>query len=120
MPYVSTDLVKSKRVELKKRFPKFKFSVTTVHNCKIAVKILSSPLDVKFTQSWRDGVESVNHFYINEHYADQPELCKVLNEIKNIINAENTGGYEDGDYGWIPDYYIDIQIGSYEKPYVKS
>ena len=116
MPYIETEVVKVKRQELRKRFPNWKLSVRRVNGTKISVTIQSGPIKIETHD--KNGYEQVNHFYIDEWYKDQPKLCKVLNEIKETIGAEQRELVYDGDYGSVPTYYIGITIGSWDKPYV--
>jgi hypothetical protein len=46
MPYISTDETKLIRNNLKKKFPEFKFSVTTEHHSTLRIVILSGPLEL--------------------------------------------------------------------------
>lgn len=120
MPYISKEEVKSKRVKIRKEFPDYKISVTCVNYSKISVKILSGPIDLISPEyCWsNDGYETVNYFYIEDHYKNFPEKCKMLKRIYEIINENNGELVYDGDYGSVPNFYVDIQIGNWDKPYV--
>lgn len=115
MPYISTERVKEIRTELKSQFPDFKFSVRTENYSTVAIAILEAPFNMlpedekKYT--------GVNHFYIAEHYKDEPEIKEVLLKIKDIANKGNGTLVEDGDYGTVPNFYIDIKIGNYDNPF---
>lgn len=116
MPYISTEEVKEKRNALKKKFPKYKFSITRQHCSSLNVSIMQGPEDLM------DGVErdyeQVNHYHIDSHYSDQPEKCKLLNGIYEIISQDQKELVYDGDYGSVPNFYVNIQIGKFDKPYV--
>ena len=119
MPYIPTEVVKEKRKALRKMFPDWKLSVRTIHHSKISVTLVSGPIDIKFDESdWKDGYAQVNHFYIKEWYENQPELRDVLLKIKNFIGNEQRELVYDGDYGSVPTYYISLNIGDWDKPYV--
>lgn len=113
MPYISKEEVARKRNKLKKEFPNFKFSVTCKNHSKICVIILEAPFNML---SDNDTYESVNQYYIQEHYKDE-QTRKTLQKIKDIINEGNGVLVEDGDYGTVPNFYIDINIGSFDKPF---
>ncbi len=116
MPYISSEKVKAIREEIKKTFPEFKFSVTRQHYSTVAVVVLSGPIPLLDKGSSRE-YECVNTFWINDHYKDgaKKDFLKKLNEITSrdcrIVS-------EDGDYGSTPNYYTDIRIGDFERPYV--
>ena len=110
MPYISSEKVKEKRNALKKAFPDVKFSVTLTHCSIIKVVILEAKFD-------RASEESVNQFYIKEHYEKEPEVRDFLLKVKKIVNEGNYIESEDGDYGSIPSFYISISFGKWDKPY---
>jgi hypothetical protein len=62
--------------------------------------------------------EQVNTYWIDTHYEDNQIACKFLSELKeamNIGNYDNSNSQIDYfDVG----YYIDINIGKWNKPYV--
>jgi len=118
MPYIPTETVKRKRKLLRQLFPDWKLSVRTVNHSKISVSIMGGPLEIEWSNKTYPGHESVNHFYIKENFKDQPELCKVLSKIKDIISSEQRELVYDGDYGSVPTYYVGMEIGQWDKPYV--
>jgi hypothetical protein len=111
MPYISTQKVKEIRSELKRTFPQFKFSVRRDNHSSVNVAVLSGPIDFGTTD------ESVNHYWLESHYGDRPKVLRFLTTLKGIMSAGQGSGYEDGDYGHIPDWYLDINIGRWDKPY---
>lgn len=116
MPFISPESVKEKRLRLKKAFPKFKFSVRTHNYSTIAVTVKSGPFQM-LTHGLDQGYESVNHFHIKENYKDYPAVRKVLEAIQDIINSSNYIESVDGDYGSIPSFYTNLEIGSWDKHY---
>ena len=58
--------------------------------------------------------ESVNHYYINDHYEGQ--VKNVLNRINDIAH-EGVRYHETGDYGTQPDFYVSIHIGKWDRPF---
>jgi hypothetical protein len=108
----TTERVKSIRNELKNVLPAYKFSVTKRHYNGVSIVILSGP--AKLTEQ---NYEDVNVYYINE----QPEGVKknVLN-IVNSIASEGVTYRETGDYVTQPDFYVNIKIGEFSKPYIHN
>ena len=115
MPYITKDQVASKRKALKEALPQFKLSVRNRDYSKIDVAIMSGPIEM--TQDPR-GYEQVNHFWINSHYEDQPEIKEVLNTINRICKEDQSEEVYDGDYGSVPTFYVGISIGQWDRPYV--
>lgn len=115
MPYISTERVKEIRTELKAKFPDFTFSVTTENHSTVSVKILKATVNLI-----REGKESesVNHFYINETYKNDIEKRDILLAIHAIMNKGNDTLVNDGDYGNVPLFYTDLQIGTWDKPFI--
>ena len=111
MPFISTEEVKEKRDLLKKALPDYKLSVRRKDYCAIVVVIVSGPIPIE------PVYQQVNHFHIKEYYKNEPELCKVLQTIYDIINKDNGTEVEDGDYGTVPNFYTNIHIGAWDKPY---
>ncbi len=108
----TTERVKTIRCELKNALPAYKFSVTKRHYNGVSIVILSGP--AKLTE---ENYEQVNTWYIY----DQPEGVKknVLNVI-NTIASEGVTYRETGDYGTQPDFYVNIKIGEFNKPYIHN
>lgn len=109
MPYVTTNQVKQVRNTLKKMFPAVKFSVTRRHYSTIHIVIAESPF------KWAESYVQLNPFYLEEydHSAFLKAVAEVAFEGNRIIS-------EDGDYGSIPNFYVDIHIGTWEKPHVQT
>ncbi len=114
MPYITSEEVKEKRQALKKAFPNIKFSVTKRGYCQINVTILSAPFNM-LTEG--KPYESVNQYHINENYKDHPKTLKTLLKIQEIISKNQRELVYDSDYGSVPTFYIDISIGSWDKPF---
>lgn len=115
MPYISTELVKKIREEIKKEFPELKCSIIREHYSSIYVKILSTKN--KAFQEFDGQYKQVNHFYIADHYKGNIDLVKILLKINDIMNQKNGVEVVDSDYGAIPDYYTNIHIGQWDKPF---
>lgn len=98
MPYISKEQVSKIRKELNETFPNLKFSVIRRDHMCVDIAIMSGNVDLSVLQ---------------EH----PELAEILTEIEKIANVDNGVESEDGDYGTIPNYYVNVEIGRYDKPY---
>ena len=102
---------------LKKEFPQIKFSITSTHS-KITVAIMSAPINFLENSTRADrGYEQINHYTIDK-YPLSDEAKEVLNRIKQIIFDEQEELVYDGDYGSVPNYYGNIEIGKWNKPFV--
>lgn len=115
MPYITTERVSEIRNNLKKEFPNFKFSIRKENHSSVNVDILEAPFNMLRDET--KTYETVNHFYINDTFKDFPEAKEVLIRINEIMNATNGVFVEDGDYGTVPNYYTNLSIGSYDKPF---
>ena len=116
MPYISAENVKVKRIQIKKEFPNFKFSITKQHNSEIYVIIKEAPFDMIVSHP-TCGHDQVNHFYIREHYKDYPIIMNVLLRIKAILIEGQKELVYDADYGSVPNFYISINVGAFDKPF---
>lgn len=110
MPYISTDKVKEFRNEIKKLGGKI--SVTRRHHSTVCVNILEH----NFSLDKDRGHESINHYYIKDHWGET-EWYDLLKRIHEIVGSDVETIIEDGDYGNVPNYYIDIEIGKWDRPY---
>ena len=121
MPYITKEQVQAKRVALKAALPQYKLSITTEHYSGIKVALMSGPTD------FGTDYEQLNHYhdYAQRRYNDttgectsRPEVQEVLDVIMPILNEGMGEGFEDSDYGHVPDYYTWVQIGKWDRPYV--
>ena len=115
MPYIATETVKMIRTKLKKQFPNVKLSVTGQHYSTLCVCVMESDIDF--------GVEDyaqLNEFYIEKQFADNERAQKFLLAIMETIQTshEQKELTYDYDYGSVPNYYISLNIGKWDKPYV--
>ena len=114
MPYITTDKVKAIREEIKKAFPEFKFSITRRNRSSIVVDVLSGPIELLDSDRKESGYEGVNQYHIK----DTGAKGDFLRKLAEIINRDVKIVSEDGDYGFIPNFYTDIGIGQWNKPYM--
>lgn len=117
MPYISTKQVAEKRALLKVILPEWKISVRQRDHSCICASLMEGPLEIKNADQ---GSISVNHFYIPSHFGDQPALCDVLVMVNEILGENCKIEYTDGDYGNIPTFYVSIEIGKWDKHYIKK
>jgi hypothetical protein len=109
MPYIEVSKVAEIRNQLKQELPAFKFSVTREHYSCLNVAIISGPLDFGLAYF------QVNQYYIDEHYT--AEIRKVLKKVNEIASKDERIICVDADYGSVPNYYIHISVGKWDKPY---
>jgi hypothetical protein len=123
MAYISALEVKEIRKELKKQFPKYKFSVRK-EAYSVEVSILSSDLDFQSNFPEGESYLQVNQYYINDMWPTR--LANDLNKIYSIIKSapsKAVGGeewYDNSDS--MIDYfdtafYINMSVGRWNKPY---
>ena len=120
MPYITKDQVKAKRAALKAALPAYKLSVTTEHYSGIKVAIMAVPTD--FGTEYTQLNPYIN--YREERYNSSigqmdsnPPIQDVLDIVMPILNEGMGEGFEDSDYGHVPDYYTWVHIGKWDKPY---
>lgn len=120
MPYITKDQVKAKRAALKAALPAYKLSVTTEHYSGIKVAIMAGPTDfgTEYTQlnPYIDYREERYNSSTGE-YDSNPNIQDVLDIVMPILNEGKGEGFEDSDYGHVPDYYTWVHIGKWDKPY---
>ena len=120
MPYITKDQVKAKRAALKKALPQYKLSVTTEHYSGIKVAVMAGPTDfgTEYTQlnPYIDYREDRYNSSTGQ-YDSNPNIQDLLDIVMPILNEGKGEGFEDSDYGHIPDYYTWVHIGRWDKPY---
>jgi hypothetical protein len=120
MPYITKDQVKAKRAALKAALPAYKLSVTTEHYSGIKVAIMAGPTDfgTEYTQlnPYIDYREERNNSSTGQ-YDSNPPIQDVLDIVMPILNEGKGEGFQDSDYGHVPDYYTWVHIGKWDKPY---
>jgi len=116
MPFITTDRVKEIRNEIKKEFPQYKFSVRREHHSSVYIIIKSGPVQL-LTVNPERGYESVNHFYVQDHYAETPQVRDIIQKVVDIARKGQHEQFFDGDYGSVPNYYVNVHIGEWGKHY---
>ena len=120
MPYITKEQVKAKREALKKALPEFKLSITTEHYSGIKVAIMRGPVDFGTEYSQLNPYRN----YREERYNSEtgvresnPQIAAIMERIMPILNEGMGEGFQDSDYGHVPDYYTWVHIGQWDKPY---
>jgi len=120
MPYITKDQVKQKRAALKAALPAYKLSVTTEHYSGIKVAIMAGPTDfgTEYTQlnPYIDYREERYNSNTGE-WDSNPPIQAILDIVMPILNEGKGEGFQDSDYGHVPDYYTWVHIGKWDKPY---
>ena len=114
MPYITKEQVAEKRAAIRKAFPDFKISVQGKDYVAIQISIMEGP--IQLTEN-TEGYQQVNRYYIKEHYKESPEVEKILSGIMEIADRGNGTQFVDGDYGAVPEFYVNLSIGKWDKPY---
>lgn len=118
MPYLSQEMKAELVEEIKKVLPKgWKASYRVRHYTSLEVIIRSAP--IKLSSVYGDDsatYESTNEFKSFECYHDK-EVGKVIERIYKAMNSQCYTVVEDGDYGSVPNYYVDLYFGTSEKAF---
>jgi hypothetical protein len=117
MPYIKKERVTEIRAQIRKEFPAkdgWNISVTWENYSGVRIKILAAP--VKLTD--KERYESINHHWLDQHFENEPEKLKVFKRLKQIANEGNGVEVVDGDYGTVPDFYVWMQVGEWDKPFI--
>ena len=113
MAYISSETIAKMRKELKVLFPTkagWKLSVTKEHYSTVNVSIMEAP--IKF--------DNTKHRSLSTRWEEQKELIEVIEKINKVISSgsynrnANDPGADYCDYN----YYSDIFMGKWNKPYV--
>ena len=94
-----------------------KGSIAIKHHFTLVVNVQSGPLD--FTHSHGDGYTQVNTYHIDRHYSG--DVRQFLNEL--VVAMKGTKWFDKSDIQsdyFHTAYYIDINIGRWNKPYVQT
>lgn len=106
------------RQALKKEFPQIKFSITSDLR-SITVAIMQAPINfLENSHRANRGHEQLNHHLIEDDFKNNEEAKEVLLRIKELIFDEQKELTYDGDYGSVPNYYGNIHIGKWDRPFV--
>ena len=128
MAFINAEDVKAIRNELKATFPKFKFGVKKQDFHKVSVTIKEGPTD--FSDCFRDddGYAQINHYHTHmygEHKDFFDAIHKIIKTapIKGEGYWKNKGWYDKSDAMtdyFDTAYYISMNVGSWNVPYVQN
>jgi hypothetical protein len=113
MPWISTEDVKSKRTQINRLFPKkdgWKISVRRDLHDTVLVTISEGPVPL---------VEPSNH-QPNPYnpVGVDGQATSILRTIAQIALEGRVVAHHDQDYGSIPNFYVHMNVGSWNSPYV--
>jgi len=126
MAYINAKEVKAIREELKREFPKHRFSVTKDSGgLAVSVSVMKGPDDLlsDIGETWDgSGYTQINHYHTQMYGKHQKFFDKVVQVIKSAP-AKAEGGrawYDNSDA--MTDYfdtafYIHMNVGKYGKGY---
>lgn len=97
------------RKELKYAFKGYKLSVVNYHYNGVSIYVLAAPYEMTTQKS-----EQVNPYYIDRTYTGR--TAEDLSKISRIA-SRGVRYYETGDYGTQPDFYVNISIGRWDRPF---
>jgi len=130
--YVSTDITKRVRAELKRAIPNMKFSVSKKDGT-LRVAIMQGDLDFRDLwedvpydkQYWRRWNDSKPHFDgyvdINTYHTDSynPKYTSVFNEIVDIMKGDEWFDKSDARIDYFHTaYYLSLTIGKGDRDYI--
>lgn len=119
MAYLSKEEVSKMRVELKKVFPAkqgWKLSITRKDYSSINVKFFEAPINL---DPKNQGNYSVNPYWLEENYKNEPELLKVFQDAKKAIlgvkdQIDRNAGDPGADYG-NTNFFYNISVGDWDR-----
>lgn len=112
MPYIPKERVAEIRKEVRRTFPEYKISVRMDGSSSINVVVQSGPIQLE-----GKSYQTINHYYYESHYSDQPEVLAFLRKLIPIVRSDVGVESYDGDYGTIPTYYTHFSFGNWDRPY---
>lgn len=124
MAYISATEVKAIREELKKEFPKYRFSVRKESGgLSVSVALTKGPKGLLETvgETWAgSGYQQINHYHTGQYGEYQGLFDKVVKVIKTAPAKVGRGWYDNSDAMtdyFDTAYYIDVSVGKYGKGY---
>ncbi len=123
MAYITAEQVKAVRVALKKEFPSVKFSVTKEHCSNLKISIMESNIDFHMIDKYtgqKCQAEQISEYNIENNFAHNEPAREFLLRVLDIATTINPIHIvsADTDYGDWPNYYLNIRIGKWDKPYI--
>lgn len=115
MALITIERIKEIRAEIKKKYPNVKFSITRQHLSTVVIAVMESPFEFPENYMQLNPIP----MYIKEHHAGKPYLDFLL-DLATIASKGKRTVSEDGDYGSIPNFYVQLHIGKWDKPHVTN
>jgi hypothetical protein len=125
-------IAKQTRETLKKEFPTCKFSVTVEKysggRC-MTIALMSADFQVmENSEFWKDGYAQLNHFSLERYTREEsPNGCNgafltqkawdVMKRVNEIGQADNWNRSDSQSDYFDVNYYLDINIGKWNKPF---
>lgn len=125
MAYMSQENKKSKALAIKTILKKYglKGSIGVHNHSTLVLNITSGKID--FLGEYNNSKDpdatyiDVNPYWLKDHYKEDGDAVKCLAELKDAMNEGNHNKSDAMidyfDVGW----YIDINVGKWNKPYIK-
>lgn len=122
MAFISTEKTKEIRENLKKAFPKLKFSVTRIHYSKVIIIIKSGNIDFLGAMECVDKAKyegiNVSEFSFEKYFFTE-ETQKAISQIFAIIKGQDWYDNSNAMIDYFETaYYFDLKLGEWEKPYI--
>lgn len=115
MAYLRKEVAKEIRSKIKKLYPAkdgWKFSITSFNLEVLRVNIIECPSNIGFS-----GFHSINEFYVDEKYKDEPLKKDVLNNIIDICKESGYTWHRDEPMDKLDfSFYIELELGKYPNP----
>jgi hypothetical protein len=124
MAYITATDVKAIRIELKEKFPAFKFSVRkSAGNLAVDVTVLSGPCEFSDCLTGGRCYAQINQYHTENMY---PTSYKLLDEMIEVMtNAPGRAGgrvfYDNTDTQidyFDTAFYMNLGVGGWDKPYI--
>lgn len=121
MAYVNQEKKSKVQTALKSIIPlTWRWSLAVEHHSTLRLTIAAGPKELTIDPRCGEVRQerSINHYYIDREFPNNPEL---ENLFKKIVAAMNTDNFDNSDI--MTDYfhvghYVSIQIGRWNKPFI--
>ena len=129
-----TEITKTIRAELKKKFPRCKFSVTVQNGIAITVALMTAPASPFANLSTVNGRDhggkyaQLNHYHIRQDlhtgdwvsngYCLTGQAMEMLNAVIEISNRENWDNSDSQIDHFDVNYYFHLASGKWDKPFI--
>lgn len=115
MAYIKKEQAAAVRAELKKKFPKVRFSVRIEHYSTLHISIMESPYDWSSVARYKDG-----HVKLSWR---SPKDYPHSQFLEQIIEIAMRGNWDKSDsmtdyfnVGW----YFDLEVGRWDRPHIQK